>query len=187
MLQRKPAGTHAGGQFATTARAESTVALGGWSSFAPAVDRDRSAVAREMRGRQSRHASSRDPFLRGTSDGARLAADCLNDGRDRTDTLMRMAREALRDGIDQEVFATSGYGTAHEQDRHADMADLNAGRAHALLFAAHRVAQPDKGADWAEARAREDATVIRRQMNAPAPQGLFSRLRRSLRRRGSRS
>ena len=32
MLQRKPAGTPAGGQFATTARAESAVALGGgWS------------------------------------------------------------------------------------------------------------------------------------------------------------
>ena len=140
-----------------------------------------------MRGRQSLHAHSRDPFLRGTSDGARLAADCLNDSRDRTDSLMRMAREALRDGVDQEVLAASGRGTVRQQDRHADMADLHAGRAHALLFAAHRVSQPDKGADWAERRARQDAATMRQQMNAPAPEGLFRRLRRSLRRRGSAS
>lgn len=160
LRNRQPSGTPAGGQFAASVHTEAVVTL------------RRDGVDAELVTWQGA-AHSRDPFLAGRADGARIALNLARTGGDlptaaRTHLLAAAAADA------QSLASRPGSRLARS---FAHAGEVHTGRAYAALYAARRTQNPHLGGVWAKDRAREDVIRIRREVTAPRRRrGLLARL-----------
>lgn len=156
---RQPSGTPAGGQFAATAHAEPAVTLS-------CGDADAELMAWQGQ------THSRDPFLAGRADGARIALNLTRTGGD----LRAVARTHLLAAAAADAQSLAARPGSRIGRSFAHAGEVHTGRAYAALYAARRTQNSHLGAVWASERAREDVIRMRHDDAPRRRRGLLARL-----------